>query len=156
MKLSNLLSEDHIRLDEKIKNRDGAVHELAQMVENDLDRATIVNAVLEREKLGSTGIGEGVAVPHVRADFVTSPVVAFMRVKNPIDFEAIDNEPCSLFFLVLGPTQEGSQETYLQTMATISRLMRNPDLRDKLLSAATPSDVLNIIRTSEQNVQAGK
>lgn len=154
MKLSNLLAEEKIRLDEKIKNRDEAVHKLVEIVEDSLDHETIFNAVLEREKLGSTGIGKGVAVPHVRLDSVAMPEVAFMRIKKPIDFEAVDSEPCALFFLILGPAREDSQETYLQTMATISRLMRNPDLRDQLLSAKTPTDILNIINTSEQNVQA--
>lgn len=156
MKLSDLLAEDKIHLNGKIKNRDEAVHKLVELVENGFDHETIFNSVLEREKLGSTGIGKGVAVPHVRLDSVARPEIAFMRIRKPIDFEAVDSEPCSLFFLVLGPTQKEMQGMYLQTMATISRLMRNSDLRDELLSAATPADVLNTIRISEQNTQASE
>jgi PTS system nitrogen regulatory IIA component len=66
-----------------------------------------------------------------------------------MDFEAIDDEPCSLFFLILGPRRQDAQEKYLQTMAKISRLMRNADIRDALRAADTPAEVLAVIAENE-------
>ncbi|MFC1453116.1 PTS sugar transporter subunit IIA [Verrucomicrobiota bacterium] len=149
MKLTDLLKEQRIVLDVDAKTKEGIIGKLVDPVVNGHDRQTVLDAILEREKLGSTGIGHGVAVPHVRLDAVDAAEVVFGRSTRPIDFEAIDEEPCSLFFLVLGPTRQDAQEEYLQTMAKISRLMRNADIRDALASASTPVDALAVIAANE-------
>lgn len=149
MKLTDLLKEQRIVLDVDAKTKEEIIGKLVDTVINGYDRQTVLNAILEREKLGSTGIGHGVAVPHVRLDAVDPAEVVFGRAAHPVDFEALDEEPCSLFFLVLGPTRQDAQEKYLQTMAKVSRLMRNADIREALASASTPADALAVFAANE-------
>ena len=149
MKLTELLKEQRIALDVEAKTRDEMIGKLVDLVVNGYDRQAVLDAIMEREKLGSTGIGHGVALPHVRLDAVNAAEIAFGRSTRPVDFDAIDDEPCSLFFLVLGPTSQDAQEKYLQTMAKISRLMRNAEIREALGAAATPSAALAVIAEQE-------
>lgn len=149
MKLSNSLSADRIVLDFEAKKKEDAIGALVDPVVNGYDRDAIIKEILEREALGSTGVGQGVAIPHVRMDAVDEPAVVFGRAAKPIDFEAIDDEPCSLFFLVVGPTSADAQDAYLKTMAKISRLMRNADVRTQLASAAGERDVIDVIAANE-------
>ena len=149
MKLTDLLNEQRIVLDVEVKTKDEIIGKLVDLMANGYDRQSLLDAIMEREKLGSTGIGHGVAVPHVKLDTVDTAEIAFGRTARPIDFEAIDDEPCSLFFLILGPTRQESQEKYLQTMAKISRLMRNADIREALASAGTPAEALAVIAENE-------
>ncbi len=149
MKLSESLNADRIVLDFDAKKKEDAIGALADPVVNGYDRDTILNEIIEREKLGSTGVGQGVAIPHVRMAEVMEPAVVFGRSAKPVDFDAIDDEPCSLFFLVLGPTSADAQDGYLKTMAKISRLMRSADVRSKLASVATADEVIEIIAANE-------
>jgi len=149
VKLSESLNADRIVLDFDARKKEDAIGALVDPVVNGYDRDAILTEILEREKLGSTGVGQGVAIPHVRMSAVEEPAVVFGRAARPIDFEAIDDEPCSLFFLVLGPTSADAQDAYLKTMAKISRLMRSADVRSKLASAATEDDVIEIIAANE-------
>ncbi len=149
MKLSESLSEERIVLDFDAKKKEDAIGALVDPVVNGYDREAVLNEILEREKLGSTGVGQGVAIPHVRMSEVEEPAVVFGRSARPIDFEAIDDEPCSLFFLVLGPTSADAQDAYLKTMAKISRLMRSADVRAKLASAGTADEVIEVIAANE-------
>lgn len=149
MKLANLLSEQRMVLDMDVKTKEDAIGKLVDLMANGYDRQGLVEAIMEREKLGSTGIGHGVAVPHVKLDAVDTTEIAFGRSARPVDFEAIDDEPCSLFFLILGPTRQEAQEKYLQTMAKISRLMRHAEIRKALASAGTPAEALAVIAENE-------
>ncbi|MBT3295478.1 MAG: PTS sugar transporter subunit IIA [Verrucomicrobia bacterium] len=149
MKLSESLSADHIVLDFEAKKKDDAIGALVDPVVNGFDRDTVLAEILEREELGSTGVGQGVAVPHVRLAAIQEPSVVFGRAAKPVDFDAIDDEPCSLFFLVLGPTSADAQDGYLKTMAKISRLMRSAETRSKLMAAASESEVIDIIAANE-------
>lgn len=149
MKLTDLLSEERIVLDMDAKTKEEIIAKLVDLVINGYDRRAVLDAILEREELGSTGIGHGVAVPHVRLDAVDAAEVVFGRSARPVDFEALDEEPCALFFLVLGPTRQDAQEKYLQTMAKISRLMRNAETRQALMTAASPGALMAAIATQE-------
>ncbi len=149
MKLSELLEEKRIALDIRAKNKTDLIGSLVDLVINGFDRDTVLESVIEREKLGSTGIGHGVAIPHIRLDSVQRPAVAFGRSAEPVDFDSIDEEPCSLFFLVVGPSNQEFQEEYLKVMAKISRLMRISALRERLMTAVTPDEVLKAIMEEE-------
>ncbi len=92
MKLSESLNADRIVLDFDAKKKEDAIAALVDPVVNGYDRDTIVSEILEREKLGSTGVGQGVAIPHVRMAAVTEPAVVFGRSAKPVNFEAIDDE----------------------------------------------------------------
>ena len=149
MKLSESLNAERIVLDFDAKKKGDAIDALIGPVVNGFDRSTVLGEILEREELGSTGVGQGVAVPHVRLAEIVEPSVVFGRAAKPVDFDAIDDEPCSLFFLVLGPTSADAQDGYLKTMAKISRLMRSADTRAKLMAAGSESEVIDIIAANE-------
>lgn len=98
-----------------------------------LDAAMVLEALDEREKLGSTGFGRGVAIPHARIDGIGRPITAFLRLSAPVEFAAADDLPVELVFGLLSPSSAGA--THLHALAEISRLMRDEALHDALLGA---------------------
>ncbi|WP_225010011.1 PTS sugar transporter subunit IIA [Novosphingobium percolationis] len=104
-----------------------------------LDPAEVIERIEEREKLGSTGFGRGVAIPHARIAGLARPVAAFFRLEQPVAFEAADGMPVDVVFGLLSPEQAGA--THLQALAAISRLMRDERMHERLV-AATDADAL--------------
>lgn len=98
-----------------------------------LDPAAVLARVAERERLGSTGFGRRIAIPHARLPGLARPVAAFMRLDSPVDFDAADGMPVDLVFGLLSP--EGAGATHLHALAAISRMMRDERMRDALLAA---------------------
>lgn len=101
-----------------------------------LDPAMVLEALDEREKLGSTGFGRGVAIPHARIDGINRPVTVFLRLASPVDFDSADDLPVELVFGLLSPASAGA--THLHALAEISRLMRDEALQEALLGADSP------------------
>lgn len=99
-----------------------------------LDFEIVSEGIEEREKLGSTGFGRGVAIPHARIDKLERPVAAFFRLENPVEFAAADGMPVDCVFGLLSPSQAGA--THLQALAAISRLMRDERMHERLVSAS--------------------
>ncbi|SJZ92002.1 PTS IIA-like nitrogen-regulatory protein PtsN [Enhydrobacter aerosaccus] len=95
-----------------------------------LDERRLFDRLLERERLGSTGIGGGIAVPHARMAGLTTPVGLFARLGQPVDFDAIDERPVDIMFLLVAP--EGAGADHLKALARVSRLLRDRALVDKL------------------------
>lgn len=95
-----------------------------------LDERKLFDRLLERERLGSTGIGGGIAIPHGRLTTVTKPLGLFARLANPVDFDAIDERPIDIVFLLVTP--EGAGADHLKALARVSRLLRDRSLVDKL------------------------
>jgi mannitol/fructose-specific phosphotransferase system IIA component (Ntr-type) len=149
MKLSEMFEDGQIIVDFKAANKKEVLAALIETVINGYNRDELLDSLYEREELGSTGIGHGVAVPHIRLDTVTEPVVAFGKSHEPVDFDAMDDEACSLYFLIIGPTNPDAQDGYLQVMAKISRLMRSQSIRDALNAASSAEEVKTIIADSE-------
>jgi len=149
MKLSEMFDESRILVNFKASDKKEVLRVLIDMVVNGYDRDELLQNIYEREELGSTGIGYGVAVPHIRLDNISEPVVAFGKSAQPVDFDALDDEPCTLFFLILGPTGQDAQSQYLKLMAKISRLMRNKSVRDALNAAKSADEVIRIIAENE-------
>ena len=118
-------------------HRSGAVFDADEAIEK----------VLEREALGGTGIGSGVAFPHARIDSAEKILVALAITKEGIDFEAMDGQPARLIFLVLAPEREA--ENYLKVMASISKLMTKEEVRDELLHCSHESEVIRTIERYE-------
>lgn len=102
----------------------------------DLDSALVLEALEEREKLGSTGFGRSVAIPHARIEGISRPITAFLRLAAPVDFDAADDLPVELVFGLLSPASAGA--THLHALAEISRLMRDEALQEALLGAGDP------------------
>lgn len=98
-----------------------------------LDRETVLERIEERETLGSTGFGRGVAIPHARLETLARPVAAFFRLQRPVDFSSSDGMPVDCVFGLLSPEQAGA--THLQALAAISRLMRDERMHERLIAA---------------------
>lgn len=108
-----------------------------------LDARDIQDAVMERERLGSTGVGEGVAIPHARLDGLPTPVGGFVRLSQAADFEAIDDRPCDLIFMLLAPLSAGAD--HLRALAQVSRAFRQASVREALRNADTEEGVRAIL-----------
>lgn len=112
------------------------------------DKEKIVKVLLERESLGSTGIGQGIAIPHGKTDSVRRIIAAFGRSPGGINFASLDREPVYLFFLILAPAD--SVGTHLKALARISRLLKNKNFRLALKEAKTEAELVNIIKREDK------
>jgi PTS system fructose-specific IIC component len=151
MKITELLKKDTIILDLKSSNKAEVIDELV----NKLDSAGRLNdkeeykkAILKRESDFSTGIGDGIAIPHAKTTAVKTPALAFGRSDNGLDYDALDGEPVNIFFMIAA--SEGANNTHLETLSRLSTLLMNPDFKTKLLEAKTEEEVLSLIDSQEE------
>jgi PTS system nitrogen regulatory IIA component len=112
-----------------------------------LDPQRLLDTLLDREKLGSTGIGEGVAIPHGKVAGLPALVASFGRAPQGIDFRAIDGRPTHLFFTLIAP--ENSAGAHLKALARISRIFKNPAFRDAIMKASGPEEIFRLIETED-------
>jgi len=151
MKLMDFLISEAIEPNMKSMNKTDAIKELAAMLKTTgtiADDEIVARVVLEREELGSTGIGEGIAVPHGKSDAVDNVVAVFGRSEKGIDFKSeVDNIPVRLVFLLVAPM--GSSGPHLLALARISRLLKSKDFRERLIKAKSKSDILEIFKSEE-------
>jgi len=148
MKITDILVREASILDLVATTKDDLLAELAgalAVAESGLDRDVLLGILRERESLQSTGIGEGVAIPHGKMSGLDHLVATFARSKAGVDFESIDGQPTQLFFLLVVPEQSGGQ--HLKALARISRFFRDASFREKLLGA---SDLDEIFRAIEE------
>jgi len=150
--LSDMIRLTNIKMDLASSDSDAVLEELVNRIpeisNQPAARKTLLHALLERERLHSTGIGDGVALPHARnalVGLIDHPVLVFGRHPTGIDYSAIDGIPARLFFLIVAPTVTD----HLAILARLSRLLRQPHLREKLLAAATPEEVVALLRAAE-------
>lgn len=108
-----------------------------------LDERDIFNTLLQRERLGSTGVGNGIAIPHGKMSSLEHIVGLFARLEEPVDFDAIDDEPVDLIFLLLAP--EGAGADHLRALARISRLLREPGSVEKLRGSADKAALYSVL-----------
>jgi PTS system nitrogen regulatory IIA component len=116
----------------------------------DIDRDEVFRVLLERELLGSTGIGGGIAIPHAKLKYVGSPIVVFGRSMTGIAYDALDGKPVNLFFLLIADTN--SVDLYLKLLARISRLLKDRMLRARLLEAADANSLYEIIQDQDKKL----
>jgi fructose-specific phosphotransferase system IIA component len=151
MKLADLLDEKLIKIPLDKKEKDEVIEELIDTLAVSgkvIDKSAVFKAVMEREKVMSTGVGDGVAIPHGKADGVEDVVAAFGISKDEIDFQSIDEKPVHLvFLLVASPDATGP---HLKALSRVSRLLNKKEFRTKLLEAKSSSEVLNMIREEEK------
>lgn len=117
----------------------------------DIEERSIFEALVARERLGSTGIGHGVAIPHARFKTVSTLSLFFAQLSHPVDFDAVDSKPVDLIFMLVAPEDAGSE--HLKMLARISRLVRSEDLRNKLRGANEP-EAIRVILTERSDPQA--
>ncbi len=150
MQLVDVLKENMIFLNFEANNKEEAIEKFINSLEKTgtiKEPNALKDALLEREKLGTTGIGQGIAMPHARSSAIKDLTVAFFRSEKGIDFKSMDSEPVHLVFLLLAPVTAGGP--YLKLLAKISRLLRGDDFRTALMEAKDVSSVLQIIQDND-------
>jgi fructose-specific phosphotransferase system IIA component len=153
MNLTELLDESVILVDLRAADKRGVIEELTAALTaagKISDQDGVLQAVLEREKIMSTGIGKGVAIPHGKCNAVKELAGVLGIKKEGIDFHALDEQPVYLFFLLVSPTDVAGP--HIRALAHISRLLRHDALRKKLIEAGSAREVLNLIAQEEQNI----
>jgi len=151
MKISEILHKDLLIPQLQSKNKKGVLEELAGALVNQgklPDLEQVVEVLLDREKLGSTGIGEGIAIPHGKIKGLEQVVASFGRSREGIDFESIDQKPTHLFFLLVAP--ENSAGIHLKALARISRLLKDSNFRRRLMEAETADELFQIISEEDE------
>ena len=146
MKISEILTKENIIKDLKSFDKESVLEELSNFLK---DRGEIPNkknlllSLLEREKLGSTGIGENVAIPHAKIRDIDKIITVFARSQIGVEFESLDQKPVNFIYLILAP--ENSTGQHLKALARISRLFKNPSLRESVLRANETDQIYSIL-----------
>lgn len=153
MKISDILLKDNIIAElvssEKREVLETMADSLAGSV-GGINKESLLEVLLEREKLGSTGIGFGVAIPHGKLPNIDSIAVAFARSRKGVGFESADNLPVHLFFLIVAP--ESSTVMHLKVLAAISKLLKDAAFRGRLIDAKDADDIYAIISEEESRL----
>lgn len=150
MKISELLNPQAIVVDLQAADKKHALAELTEALVScvpSLNRDEVIEVLHEREKLGSTGIGDGVAIPHGKLGGIPELMLAFGRSSKGVNFESMDGQPAHLFFLLVAP--EESVGVHLKTLARISKLLKDPAVRQKLLDADSRPAIYQVILDEE-------
>ncbi|KUG23194.1 pts system, fructose-specific iia / iib / iic component [hydrocarbon metagenome] len=146
MPLEQFLKTEYVKSSLLAKTKVAALNELVDTVIHGglkLDSSSIVEILVQRENLGSTGIGDGVAIPHGKTSAIDDLVVAFGRSMEGIDYDSADGKPVYLFFLLLAP--ENSAGQHLKVLARISKMLKKENFREMLLKAKSSNDLYKII-----------
>lgn len=132
MNLTAILKAEAVKAVSSVSSKKRLFHEVADMMADTygVDQPKIVAALLERESLGPTGVGHGVALPHARLQNLDNIIGGFMRLDKPVDFDAVDRQPVDLVFCLLAP--EGAGVEHLKALALVSRTLRDSSIRAKL------------------------
>ena len=151
MKLTDILDESSIVANLQANDKAEALEILVEamtMNTEAVNKEEILNVLLEREELGSTGIGDGIAIPHGKSSEITQIISGFGLSKQGIAFDSLDGKPAHLFFLLVAP--ENSVGTHLKMLARISRMLKNLDFRERLLKANSQHEIYQIISEEDE------
>ncbi|MDH5797914.1 MAG: PTS sugar transporter subunit IIA [Paracoccaceae bacterium] len=153
MELSSILSPAAVRFAAKATSKKRLILDLGELASQayGLELEPTVDALLERESLGPTGVGHGVAIPHARLSGLDRVVGAFIRLEKPAEFDAVDRQPCDLIFGLFAPVDAGVE--HLKALALVSRTMRDSGICAKLRANNDPA-ILHAILTERQATQA--
>ena len=146
MKISDILKKEHIIKELDSRDKKNVLDELSSFLENEgeiTSKENLLAALIEREKLGSTGIGENVAIPHAKISEIDKIITVFGRSKNGVEFESLDQKTVNFIFLVIAP--ENSTGQHLKVLARISRLFKNPSLRESVLRTNEADQIYSIL-----------
>lgn len=155
MKISDFLNQKAVAADLVAKDKESVIKELIELLikagsVQAKDKDKLVKILINREQLGSTGIGQGVGIPHGKSDCVKELVAAFGLSQNGVNFDALDEEKVYIFFLLLAP--EDSAGPHLKALARISRLLKDKYFRDTLRAAKDEKTILKIINQEDQKI----
>ena len=157
MKISELLKKEIMIMDLKAESKLDAIDEMVAMLKKHnmiSDEQAYKEEILKREESCSTGLGDGIAMPHAKTSAVNTPCVLFARKKDGLDYEALDGEPSKLFFMIAA--EEGANNTHIETLANLSRLLLKPEIIDSLMDAKDEDEVLAIFAKGEADGEEEK
>lgn len=146
MTLSKFLKKDLINLDLKAKDKNNAINEIIDLISKDKqikNKQELKTSILEREKMQSTGIGNGIAFPHAKINSIKNIIIAFAKSKEGIDFNSIDNKLVNIFFMIIG-NQEKHNE-YLEIMSKIARILSKEENRQTILETTSSEKIIDLI-----------
>jgi nitrogen PTS system EIIA component len=151
MRLSEILDENHILVDLKARDKKEVLEELSEVItghDSSLEKSGLVKVLLERERLGSTGIGDGVAIPHGKFQGIDQPIISFGRSRRGLDFDSMDGAPAYLFFLLVAP--ENSASIHLKALARIAKILKNSSFRKTLMEASSREEIYRTIIQNDE------
>jgi fructose-specific phosphotransferase system IIA component len=152
MKISDILTEKVTKIKLDAKDKTEAINKMIDLANNSgkfLDLEKVRECVFEREKLVSTGVGKGFAIPHGKSDFTADIVAAFGIMNEAIEFDSIDGEKVKFIFLLVG--KDSMLNAHIKLLSRISRLMNKDDFRDRLVKAKSEADLVALFKEEEQN-----
>lgn len=150
MKISELLTEELVVTHLEGNSKEDIINAMIDIVAKSpkvLDKEKVREAVFEREKIMSTGVGDGFAIPHAKTDAVSDIVGSFAITAQPIDYESLDEKPVRLVFLLV--SKANMVGPHIKLLSRISRLMNKPDFRNRLLTVNSPREVIEMFRQEE-------
>ncbi len=151
MKILDILNVDCIIPELHSQNKRDVLEELIGALSNfkaSLDKKALVEVLLERERLGSTGIGDGIAIPHGKIQDLDELILSFGRSTQGIEFDSMDGRPTHLFFLLIAP--ENSAGIHLRALAKISRLLKSAHFRQRLMEAGNREEIFQVIQEEDK------
>lgn len=156
MNIVSLLSKDTVLPRMKAGDKEEVLQKLIETLGSRVrpeELKKIRSAVMEREKIMSTGVGKGLAIPHGKAPGIENNHAAFAMLEEPVEYNAIDSQPVTMVFLLVGP--HGSNSLHIKTLSRISRLMNSADFREKLQQCDTSEQILNVFEEEEKGYFGG-
>jgi fructose-specific phosphotransferase system IIA component len=151
MKLKEILSEDLIKVPLTSREKRQVIEEMVEVLaaaHRIRNKDEVLKAILDREAVMSTGVGDGVAIPHGKAEAAPEIVAALGIARAPVDFDAIDDKPVNLVWLLVGPPNQTGP--HLKALSRISRLVHKQDFREKLVTAIDAADAFGTISREEE------
>ena len=151
MKLSDILTPERVLIGIKEKDKNSVLNFLVNKIGelasiDNLD--ALRNEVMERESLGNTGIGRGIGFPHAKSEHVSSMQALLALPAKPIDYGSLDGVPVNIIFFIVAP-KDGDNNEYLHTMARVSRLLGKNNVREQILKAKSPEEIIEVVRNNE-------
>jgi fructose-specific phosphotransferase system IIA component len=150
VKISNLMSEDLIKLNLANNTKNEALAEMVDLLDvagKITSKEEFYQTILAREAKSTTGVGNGVAIPHGKSGVVKEPTLVFAKSEKGIDFESFDDQPAKIFFMIAVP--EGKNDEHLKVLAQLSRKLMHADFREALMAANTKEEILTVIKENE-------
>ena len=147
MQLTDFLTTDRIACDVNAHSKKRALEELSELISHDqssISATDIFDCLLSRERLGSTGVGFGVAIPHGRLKDSNHTTAALIQLNHGIDFDAVDNQPVDLLFALVVPDK--ATEEHLKILALLAAMFKEDELRAQLREAKSPEDIMQLVR----------
>ncbi len=151
MALADLLQQDAIIPALKVNSKKQLLQELAAKASRitGVPEREVFDVILQRERLGSTGVGHGIAIPHGKLSSISTITGVFVRLETPVDFEALDDQPVDLVFLLLAP--EGAGADHLKALSRIARVLRDPELVAKLRATDSDTAIYTFLNQEQAN-----